>query len=236
MSSSAMINPLSWDSAFFHLRIGKVDIETSTDCELLRKTMENGGAPFDLLYVFSRLDGPVSIKSAKLVDTKVVYRKKLTRIDQPQNRLVQTYENTIPDEELYRLALISGQYSRFNTDERFPAGSYDRLYRRWIEGSVNGQLADRVLCFVEGGSKLGFVTLKKTTREEGSIGLIAVDSPVQGRGVGTALIEAAERWFLTQGVNSMDVATQKDNVSACRFYRKCGFVQESSVDIYHLWL
>lgn len=235
MSNSLLIRTLPWDSDFFHLRIGRVDVHAATDWVLLREMVESGQAPFDLLYVFSDAELPAPLPAARRVDTKIVYRKKVSPTGLPGNGHIREFGETVPDAELYRLALISGQHSRFKVDDRFPEGSYERLYRKWIENSVNGQFADTVLCHVEGDSKRGFVTLG-VKAEEGEIGLIAVDPRWQGHGIGAKLIQAAERRLQARGVDYLEVATQQDNVAACHFYEKCGFVKKSGTDIYHLWI
>ena len=235
MSNSLLIRTLPWDSDFFHLRIGRVDVHAATDWELLREMVESGQAPFDLLYVFSDAELPAPLPAARRVDTKVVYRKMVSPAEPSEDGHILEFEGTVPDAELYRLALVSGRYSRFNVDERFPEGSYERLYRRWIENSVNGLCAETVLCYVEGDSTLGFVTLGMNAGE-GEIGLIAVDPHWQGHGIGAKLIRAAERRLQARGVDSLEVATQQDNTTACHFYEKCGFVKKSGTDIYHLWI
>ncbi|HUQ18912.1 MAG TPA: GNAT family N-acetyltransferase [Gemmatimonadaceae bacterium] len=43
------------------------------------------------------------------------------------------------------------------------------------------------------------------------------------RGVGSALVSAAERWALDRGASELKVETQNTNVDACRFYDARGF-------------
>ncbi|MBO4263558.1 MAG: GNAT family N-acetyltransferase [Bacteroidales bacterium] len=227
-----MIQTLTWDSAFFGLRIGRTDIWEMADWQVLQQDFAAGR--FDLLYVFSHIPVQAPLPQAKRVDTKVIYRKMLTTAPAPVDSHVQAFADKVPDEALLRLALVSGQYSRYRTDGQFPAGSYERLYRRWMENSTNGQLADVVLCYKRGKEKQGVITLR-LENGVGSIGLIAVDVTEQGRGIGTALIGAAEEWLRKKGAQAFEVITQQENASARRFYEKRGFVQVSATDIYHLW-
>lgn len=46
----------------------------------------------------------------------------------------------------------------------------------------------------------------------------------RGRGVGAALLAAAERWALARGARRLKVETQNVNVAACRFYARRGCV------------
>jgi GNAT superfamily N-acetyltransferase len=45
----------------------------------------------------------------------------------------------------------------------------------------------------------------------------------RGRGIGSALVRAAERWTSAQGYRVLLVETQDVNVAACRFYARMGF-------------
>lgn len=49
----------------------------------------------------------------------------------------------------------------------------------------------------------------------------------RGQGVGSALIEAAERWASRHGARRLQVETQNINVPACRFYARHGFTLEA---------
>lgn len=51
---------------------------------------------------------------------------------------------------------------------------------------------------------------------------IRVAPMARGRGVGSALFLAAERWALAHGAHELKVETQTLNVPACTFYRKHG--------------
>ena len=46
----------------------------------------------------------------------------------------------------------------------------------------------------------------------------------RGRGIGSALFQAAERWAAARGYRQLKVETQNINVAACRFYARQGCV------------
>ena len=52
---------------------------------------------------------------------------------------------------------------------------------------------------------------------------IRVAPDMRGRGVGAALVAAAEAWGAAQGAAWIEVETQNVNVPACRFYERMGF-------------
>jgi len=53
---------------------------------------------------------------------------------------------------------------------------------------------------------------------------IRVTPDMRSNGVGTALLRAAESWASANGAASMKVETQNNNVPACRFYSRHGYV------------
>jgi dTDP-4-amino-4,6-dideoxy-D-galactose acyltransferase len=63
-----------------------------------------------------------------------------------------------------------------------------------------------------------------------------VDRTARGKGIGNHLMNAAVARAREWGVDQIDVVTQQDNVGACRFYERCGFVPEKSENIYHIWI
>jgi dTDP-4-amino-4,6-dideoxy-D-galactose acyltransferase len=99
------------------------------------------------------------------------------------------------------------------------------------------ELCDMVLVVQEEGSKipLGMVTIS-IEGDVGQIGLIAVSERQRGRGLGRQLLEAADRWMLSQGAKTAQVVTQLQNVAACRLYENGGYQIEKIEYLYHFWL
>ena len=59
----------------------------------------------------------------------------------------------------------------------------------------------------------------------GELGML-VDREWRGRGVGSALIQAAIAWARDQGLHKLSLEVFAHNTSAIALYRKCGFVEE----------
>ena len=53
---------------------------------------------------------------------------------------------------------------------------------------------------------------------------LVVDTEFRGKGVGHALITRAIEWAKGQNFPGLTLETQNNNVPACKFYEKCGFV------------
>jgi ribosomal protein S18 acetylase RimI-like enzyme len=55
---------------------------------------------------------------------------------------------------------------------------------------------------------------------------MAVARPWRGRGVGTALLEAAMKWAREEGLHKLSLSVFPHNASAIALYRRFGFVEE----------
>ena len=137
--------------------------------------------------------------------------------------------------KLLNLALLSGQYSRFNTDKNFTKEEFIRLYKKWLSNSINGTLADE--CFATKNEKSGYQGFVTCKIHETSIyiGLIAVDPKVAGQGIGTELIKRVEQLAYFNSIKNILITTQLENIKACNFYEKNGFVKKELFNVYHKW-
>lgn len=226
---------LSWDSEFFGLRIGRVDMQTHADATELQKRHEELKQQFDMIYVFDVNAIGLGAEGARLVDEKILYSKPCEPSKQFSD--ISFYQGKTPSEDLYRLALVSGGYSRFKLDKRFPKGSYERLYNRWIENACPAEGTNKqILTFLDShGVTKGMITID-FQGELGHIGLVAVDTDVQHQGIGRKIMSTLDGYLFEHGVKTIEVPTQKANSNACRWYEKNGFVIQSKIPIYHWWL
>lgn len=228
------IVPLHWDSDFFGLRIAKAIVASEEDIVALSR--QEGGLRnhFDLMYIFSEPSLEMPFEGARLVDKKAVFSLNAPKHFE-SDPAIRSWESPEASNALISLALVSGKYSRFKLDETLPAGSYERLYTRWIEQSVNKAMATDVFCYMTDDAPRGLVTLDFHDGQ-GVIGLVAVDEDYQHRGIGKALIKHAISYVHDIRGERLSVATQMDNEPACRLYSGCGFSLESVTKIWHWWL
>ncbi len=229
------IRSLQWDSDFFGLRIGRVDLQTAGDAIKLTKQQEIVKQQFDLLYIFDPNNVGFSADGARLVDEKILYSKPCE--PRKQYEAVSFYQGASPSDDLYRLALVSGGYSRFKLDERLPKGSYERLYNRWIENACPKEGTNKqILLFKDEQNVVrGMITIDYQG-ELGHIGLVAVDTDVQHQGIGGKIMSTLDGYLFERGIKTLEVPTQKANTDACRWYEKNGFTIQSVTPIYHWWL
>ncbi len=73
----------------------------------------------------------------------------------------------------------------------------------------------------DAGRRVGLATVRRDP--SGHAELMSLDSLEEGRGVGSALIEAACAWGRSCGVHSLRVVTTNDNLRALGLYQRRGF-------------
>ncbi|KEO82288.1 acetyltransferase [Tumebacillus flagellatus] len=73
--------------------------------------------------------------------------------------------------------------------------------------------------FVE-GEVVGVATL---SAQEDACEVVSLDSLREGRGIGSALMQAVEQWASEQGLARIRLITTNDNLNALAFYQKRGY-------------
>ena len=99
----------------------------------------------------------------------------------------------------------------------YPNDSCD--YAAYIDNS------DKTVFFAYSGKEcIGQIILKRDWNRYAFIEDIWVAKSARGQGVGTSLIQKAIEWAKNSDLNGLALETQDNNLLACRFYAKCGFV------------
>ena len=78
---------------------------------------------------------------------------------------------------------------------------------------------------VAGDQVVGLIHVEASRHGFGEFGML-VDREWRGRGVGSALIQAAIGWARDQGLHKLCLEVFPQNEAAIALYRKCGFVEE----------
>lgn len=233
---------LEWDSNFFQRKIGKLELNSVEEIHILPEFMNiKKKEGYELVYVFiseASFELPnefLNKYNAKLVDTKCIYEKKVSRQLYNNDKAILIWKLGMSFEVLYDLAVQSGEYSRFRLDDNIGEYNFIKLYHTWVDNSLNKKIADDILIYQEDNRILGFVTLRYSLNKA-TIGLIAVDKTARHRHIGTSLFEYTEYYLTEKNINSLDVATQKANSIACAFYEKHKLALIKKTHIYHFWL
>ncbi|WP_369769502.1 GNAT family N-acetyltransferase [Flavobacterium sp. WC2416] len=224
-----MIKNLEWDSSFFNRSIGLLDL--------------NSGSPnfedlndWDLIYIIS--DEDFNLEINKFIntysETKVVFSKMIMDSKNIIDENISVAKKNDNKEQIYRLALESGKFSRFNLDTNFKKAEFKKLYHKWVDNSFNEGFADAVLVYKFENEIVGFVTYKLLD-DIATIGLIAISPLYQGKGIGRKLINAVEIELVNRRIRELRIPTQFQNKIACEFYTKLGCKIIEKKIISHYW-
>lgn len=227
------IRKLEWDSDFFGFSVGRLDYEGATNLSTFLQNNNNN--PYHLVYLFSKTPLPKEEQeSLSPMGTKLVFSKQLTQQFIELSPNIESYTAENVSDKLLDLAYQSGIYSRFRLDPKMPTGSFEKLYRLWIERSVDRSLAKEVYVYKMGDIIAGMITIG-VKNGRGEIGLIAVDKTFRGQSIGSKLLASADAFCLKHQLEFLDVATQKENNPAAQFYSGKGFEVAKEDYIYHYW-
>ncbi|MEJ7813227.1 MAG: GNAT family N-acetyltransferase [Gemmatimonadaceae bacterium] len=250
-AASAPYTLLEWDSATFGFPVARLAPDLAGTGQLVGAlgAMARHGVRLAYLFASPHERGVrVAAEAAggRLVDEKLTYAMRLADVgarlaeaEEPRGIAVAEFTGETPSPTLRELARQSGDFSRFRTDPGVPPRVFEAIYDAWIDGSVSKRIAETVLIATDTASAtaptLGMVTLGHKS-DRADIGLLAVAAAARGRGVGRALVRAAQRWALARGSVVAQVVTQRANAPACRLYEHCGYHVDRAELVYHFWL
>lgn len=224
------IKNLEWDSRFFQKKIGLIEggeeIKSFSDIET-----------FELLYVKQNEDKYIEIDNfiQTYIETKVIFSKKTSQNNLAPNSFIFSAVNTIIEkEQIYKLALESGKFSRFKLDDKFEDHEFEALYKTWVDNSFSKEFANAILVYKEKNIIRGFITYK-IMHGYATIGLLAVCNENQGKGIGSKLLEAVENELNNMQIKELRIPTQLQNEQACFFYTKLGYRIIVKTIIKHYW-
>ena len=225
-----MIEELTWDTSLFKKKIGILVPNTGSTAEIESELELAHEAEYKYItcklntqdtYIIRNLEFAgfylTDIGVTWAVETEEFFRKFNDEKLISANAAVTACNEDIPTLK----TLITSFFldSRFYNDPFFSKEEADKLHTVWIENSVKGVAADKVLYIPD----VGFITCKISPDKKGSIALIGVKNSYRGKGFGKALIFSSMKWFVSQNLTIVNVKTQLRNIAAMNFYRKQGF-------------
>lgn len=222
---------LDWDTKHFGFKVGTIEIDKEKDFSLEQLKNDARIEDYKLVYLKS---SSLLDNSTLFFDEKLVYSQKKTNVDSFFCSEIESYRSNIIEQEVYDLALKSGEYSRYKLDQNFPTECFHLLYDKWIENSIYTDYATDVLVYRLERKPVGLLTYRNC-EDTSSIGIIAVSQDFQGYGIGSKLIKYYQS-LLSNNIKVLDVVTQGVNKPARCFYEKNGYEVTSRTYIYHLWL
>jgi ribosomal protein S18 acetylase RimI-like enzyme len=237
--SAGPCEALPWDTAWFGFRVARVRARR-LDAARARAAVDWCAAHGIACLYFLGSDDPGTRHAALRagfapVDIRVTLERDL-RLPLGRGSTRALVRPATPGDmpALRSLARRSHRDSRFFRDAGFPRERAAGLYERWLDRAYADPHGG-VLTAPSSGPTAGYVALGRRARMTGRIELLGVAASRQRRGIGSALVLGALRWFRQRGFASVEVVTQAHNVAAQRLYQRHGFRTSSMAWWYHRW-
>lgn len=225
------IKKLEWDSQFFGFHVGDVFLE-----EDFSESKVFNSDYFSFIQFRSRnwFEIISDTHSLSYTETKIIFNKILNESNSLEDGIIDFDDSPLTDNSLYDLAYESGKFSRYKLDKKFSEDRFKKLYQIWIENSINKSFASKIFYIKEKENILGFVTVK-INEVKAQIGLIAVSTNAQGKGLGKKLLLKTENYCLENNIKTLQIPTQFENIAACKFYEKMGYQISDKIIVKHYW-
>lgn len=235
------IEYLEWDSNFFGLKIGKIEIRNDIffDIKLFQDLVKSKG--FDLVYIFKyntilKFSGLID-NQFDLVDIMLTMSKAFIKDDY----LNQEYEfrTDLTEKELsdcYGIAETTAIVSRFYKESIIGPKKAKELYRKWIDNALNKSCSDGLFVVKDENNILGIHIIKTDIENKvGHCSLIGVSPIAKKSGFGRNLWEQAHGyWALQSNIKSCNVPFSLQNKESFNFHLKMGFNKIEEIKyVYH---
>lgn len=235
---STRIEALPWDSEFFGVSIGKVDLTDVSEADLAAIGTEARDRAFDCVY--GQLDPSedkdyTALKVQQHGHQLVEINLLMGRPDKPFARVPTESTTRIATEADMETLLDSldrlAPWSRFGADPRFGKAAARRMHQAWVERAISDD--HRMLAIAEDEDG---VTGLSTQINEGPTGAPCVDLMgvvKPGKGVSAALMQAFVDWAPDGPVDAGPCAAR--NIAVLRFLEKHDFTVRKVNYTYHWW-
>jgi dTDP-4-amino-4,6-dideoxy-D-galactose acyltransferase len=233
---------LDWDSAHFGFPVARAE-PAGAPAAALEADLEKARADgVRLVYHHRPMDDPLDAAvlerhGGRALTATVYYDKPLDVGRRPVPEGLEVETVTELSDRLRALAPLSGHYSRFRVDPGIPEAAFVSLYEIWLERSIAGEMAERVLSVGDAsGPELGFVTIVRSDAETGRLGLMSVRPDIRGKGLATGLVAAAEAAMEAAGASRTEVWTHVENTAAIGLFERFGYARGHAERAHHFWL
>jgi hypothetical protein len=234
---SGAVEPLAWDTEFFGVPIGRVDLDGATAEGLDHVHAE--ARDLGLACVYGSLD-PVHLSTSALaqqrgwtlVDVATTFDLAVSEPAIPAPPGVETRVATAADREaLAPLARGLAPWTRYAADPRFGLEAATRLQEAWLDRALAPSAPDHSAVLAEqDGEVIAFIGRV----DDGRRRVDAVGTTRRGSGAARYLIEGARGW--AGDVPLLGGPIMARNVAALRYVSHCSYRVCLVRYQLHLWL
>lgn len=243
---SVKIDFLPWDSAFFELKVGKIDFPSnkkSLDFNEFKRLIRN--SDYDLIYIITDL-GQIPYefyKKSKNIDLKLIDSQVHLEMSMPPKIKLLEYELITENnlckysnvDELYKISDEIAPFSRFNYDSRISKKKVTGLYHKFIHNSLEGSFGDGLILDVGSDGEINGLFALGSKGNLGREILIAVKKSYRGKGVGRRLFERSLNYWRDKGVKEIKTVVSAKNLDSLNFHLNMGYRISKIKNVYHLW-
>ncbi|MDP8012293.1 MAG: GNAT family N-acetyltransferase [Thermoplasmata archaeon] len=108
--------------------------------------------------------------------------------------------------------------------ERYSLEIYHSIYKAWPEGFIVSLIGNKIV---------GVLASAKNSIYEARILMFSVDTPYQGKGIGSLLLKHFENICREEGIRAIRLEVRISNDSAIKFYERNGFVIINMINSYY---
>lgn len=229
---------LKWDSDFFGRRIFCTDGDFTTPDEIRAIDDNAHEKNASLIYHFQSQDNiglsaMICAGGFHFIEQKAFFTIKDKSLPLSFEHVKTSYfsHDKYSPEDLYPIALSAARFSRFALEPSIGLEKTKELYRRWVDNSCAGIIADRVIIVESKDGIQGLCTLQ-SKNGAAVIGILSVREDARKKGVGKSLMYAARAEAARRG-EPLLVATQSHNTAAMNFYFSCGLTLCKVQNVFH---
>ncbi len=230
-----------WDSVFFGMHIGQLNLGEEEELNPVRFKEVVRDEGYDLVYVFRALH-PLTLDLVRdagldLVDVQVTSVKKFVKEDylhQPY-----AFRTALSPDELRQCHWLSetiAPVSRFRYERAIDPAVVRKLYRTWIDNTVNQSFADGLVLTADDSGLTGFCIVKTDDASRtGYLPLAGVNPLIKQRGIGRRLFEQAfGYWANEKDIDEIRGTSSLQNIDSSNFQIKMGLNRIEKINyVYH---
>lgn len=235
------IEKLDWDSNFFGIKIGKVDLvdDSIFDWKTFNETVVLES--YALVYVFKlkKMLSGESVRKAnlELTDIQLTMSKRFNSADYLDVPYDLKNELTAAEQhDCYAIAEETAVVSRFFKEEKIGPSVTRALYRKWIDNALNRSFSDGVFLDLDSTIVSGIHLIKTDPiKKIGYFTLTGVNPNYKRMGIGHQLWrQSYAYWARETAVEIIKSSFSIQNEASFNFHLKEGFDKvEETKFIYH---
>lgn len=235
------IQYLSWDSSFFKLKVGKINITSSAffnSKEFKEKAVEEN---YDLIYIFNYGNmlnqQDLIIAQIELVDIMLTMSKKFN--GNKHKKINYEFKTNLSQQEIndcYFIAEQTSSVSRFYQEKTIGKEKTKELYRKWIDNALVGTHSDGLFMFKDNDTVAGIHLVKTDDIDKiGYFTMTGVSPDFKRRGIGRNLwLQSFNYWATDKDIELIKSPFSFQNKDSLNFHLKMGFNKVEEIKyIYH---